>query len=257
MTGEALFLKYEGLIASIAKKVAKSFHCVKYGEYGLTEYSKQLLDDLKSEGTVELLRLIQSKEYDKNKGEFSTYIYPHIKGVMQRYLEKNMGVMSVSKNAMDLIRKIQQDYSLGKPAEEIAEEYNVPIEAVYRYANYNTHFFSVNDAFPDEHAENPYEHMTTKDNHPADKIVNKKICVELLKELFDSLSEKDRAILGHAFGVFGYEKKTLDEIACEEMMKPDGVEKAKKAALKRLKKKYPDSKLKLWQDIYKAVMSIK
>ena len=177
MTGEALLLKYEGLIASIAKKVAESFNCVKYDEYGLTEYSKQLLDDLKSEGTVELLRLIQSKEYDKNKGEFSTYIYPHVKGVMRRYLEKNMGVMSVSKNAMDLIRKIQQDYSLGKPAEEIAEEYNVPIEAVYRYANYNTHFFSVNDAFPDEHAENPYEHMTTKDNHPADKIVNKKICV--------------------------------------------------------------------------------
>ena len=78
-----------------------------------------------------------------------------------------------------------------------------------------------------------------------------------MKELFDSLSEKDRAILGHVFGVFGYEKKTLDEIACEEMMKPDGVEKAKKAALKRLKKKYPDSKLKLWQDIYKAVVSIK
>ena len=36
MTGEALFLKYEGLSASIAKKVAKSFHCVKYDEYGLT-----------------------------------------------------------------------------------------------------------------------------------------------------------------------------------------------------------------------------
>ena len=38
------------------------------------------------------------------------------------------------------------------------------------------------------------------------------------------------------------------------MMKIDDVEKAKNAALERLKKKYPDSKLKGWKDIYKAVM---
>lgn len=54
--------------------------------------------------------------------------------------------------------------------------------------------------------------------------------------------------------VFGYEKKTLDEIAFEEMMKIDGVEKAKNVALKRLKKKYPNSKLQDWKEIYKAVM---
>ena len=38
------------------------------------------------------------------------------------------------------------------------------------------------------------------------------------------------------------------------MMKIDGVEKAKKRALEKLRKKYPDSKLKDWKDIYQAVM---
>jgi len=251
---DKLYFQHENMIAAIAKEVAESFHCVKYDDNGLTEYSKQLLDDLKSEGAVEFFRLLNKNEYDESKGEFSTYIYPHIKGVMRRYLEKNVGVMSVSKNGMDLIRKIQQDYSLCKTAEEIAAAYDIPPEAVYRYANYNTHFFSVDDAFPDEYADNPYEYLTADDNQAADKIANKKICIELLKELFDSLSEKDRAILGHAFGVFGYEKKTLDEIAFEEMMKIDGVEKAKSAALERLKKKYPNSKLKDWKEIYRAVM---
>jgi DNA-directed RNA polymerase sigma subunit (sigma70/sigma32) len=96
--------------------------------------------------------------------------------------------------------------------------------------------------------------MITGEHKSLEKLVNRKICIELLKEMFDSLSEKDKAILGHVFGVFGYEKKTLDEIAFEEMMKIDGVEKAKNAALKRLKKKYPNSKLHDWKDIYKAVM---
>lgn len=255
MTDEKLYFEYENLIFSIAKEVADSFHCIKNDENGLTEYSRQLLEDLKSEGTVEFFRLLHSKEYDECKGEFSTYIYPHIKGVMRRYLEKNLGVMSVSKSNMDLLRKIQHDYySLGKSVDEITGEYNVSFDFVNRCINYNTHFFSVSDVVPEDCEDNPYDYLNVADNQAADKITIKKICIELLDEMFQSLSEKDRAILGHAFGVFGYEKKTLDEIAFDEMMKIDGVEKAKNAALERLKKKYPDSKLKDWKDIYKAVM---
>ena len=254
MTEEQLYFKYEKMIVSIAKEVAESFHCINYDKYGLTEYSRQLLDDLKSEGTVEFFRLLQANEYDKEQGEFSTYIYPHIKGVMRRYLETNLGVMSMSKNNMDLLRKVQHDYSSGKTVDEIAEENNVSQKLVERCINYNTHFFSIDDAFPDSSEIVPYDHLNITDNQSADRIAYRKICIELLKELFQSLSEKDRNILGQAFGVFGYKKKALDEIAFEEMMKIDGVEKAKKRALEKLRKKYPDSKLKDWKDIYQAVM---
>lgn len=67
MTDEKLYFEYENLIFSIAKDVAESFHCIKTDENGLTEYSRQLLEDLKSEGTVEFFRLLQSKEYDESK----------------------------------------------------------------------------------------------------------------------------------------------------------------------------------------------
>ena len=229
MRNDKLYFQYENLITAIAKEVAESFHCIRRDDNGITTYSQQILEDLKSEGTVEFFRLLNKNKYDESKGELSTYLYPHIKGVMRRYLETNLGVMSVSKNSMDLLRKVQHAYNaLDKSVQQISDEFDISEKAVVRCINYNTHFYSIYDAFPDESS--LCDTMITGKHQSPEKVVNRKICIELLKEMFNSLSEKDKAILGHTFGVFGYEKKTLDEIALEEMIKIDGVEKAKSAA---------------------------
>jgi hypothetical protein len=47
---------------------------------------------------------------------------------------------------------------------------------------------------------------------------------------------------------------TLDEIALEEELTVDGVTKARKTALRKMKEKYPDSKLCLWRKTYHIVM---
>ena len=70
------------------------------------------------------------------------------------------------------------------------------------------------------------------------------------------LSAKDRAILGHTYGVFGYEKLSADELGLREMLSPDGVTKARKAALERLRSRYPGSGLHLWRDVYHALKDI-
>ena len=74
-----------------------------------------------------------------------------------------------------------------------------------------------------------------------------------LDEVAQTLSAKDRAILGHAYGVFGYEKLSTDELGLREMLSPDGVTKARKAALERLRSRYPGSGLYLWRDVYHAL----
>lgn len=71
-----------------------------------------------------------------------------------------------------------------------------------------------------------------------------------LDEVAQTLSAKDRAILGHTYGVFGYEKLSADELGLREMLSPDGVTKARKAALERLRSRYPGSGLHLWRDVY-------
>ena len=77
-----------------------------------------------------------------------------------------------------------------------------------------------------------------------------------LDEVAQTLSAKDRAILGHTYGVFGYEKLSVDELGLREMLSPDGVTKARKAALERLRSRYPGSGLHLWRDVYHALKDI-
>ena len=84
----------------------------------------------------------------------------------------------------------------------------------------------------------------------------RQVCTEELEQLFRTLSAKDRAILGHTYGVFGYEKLSADELGLREMLSPDGVTKARKAALERLRSRYPGSGLHLWRDVYHALKDI-
>lgn len=74
-----------------------------------------------------------------------------------------------------------------------------------------------------------------------------------LDEVAQTLSAKDRAILGHTYGVFGYEKLSADELGLREMLSPDGVTKARKTVLERLRSRYPGSGLHLWRDVYHAL----
>lgn len=62
-----------------------------------------------------------------------------------------------------------------------------------------------------------------------------------LHEQFQSLSKRDQDILGRSFGVFSCPKTDLREIAIRNRLREDGVEKAKKQALKKLRERCLDS----------------
>ena len=49
---------------------------------------------------MELLTRIQSREYDESRAVLTTYLYPHLKGRMTRWLEQNIGCMALSKNCL-------------------------------------------------------------------------------------------------------------------------------------------------------------
>ena len=57
-------------------------------------------------------------------------------------------------------------------------------------------------------------------------------------------------------GMARYEKLAADELGLREMLSPDGVTKARKAALERLRSRYPGSGLHLWRDAYHALKDI-
>lgn len=95
--------------------------------------------------------------------------------------------------------------------------------------------------------------MPGKLSAPAEQIVYRKVCIELLRELFVALPKKDRDILGKCYGIFGFEKTSPKEIGMYHMMKESAVIKAKDHATKKLEKAYPGSKLQLWKTVHRLM----
>ena len=255
---EKLYHKNIGLIRGIAKEAAAEFNCLIMEQHHPNQcsaYTKTILDDLCGEGAVELLTRIQSREYDESRAVLTTYLYPHLKGRMTRWLEQNIGCMALSKDEMAAVRQVQRLYHVAwKDTGEIAEELGIPEARVSRYVRYNTHFLGVHDLVPEGYDGDSYERlMPGMLSVSAEQAVYRKVCIELLRELFDALPKKDRDILSKTCGVFGSPEMTLKEIGMYHMMhmmKESAVEKAKSLAVEKLKAAYPGSRLQVWRTVH-------
>ena len=255
---EKIYHKNIGLIRGIAKETAAEFNCLMTDQHHPNQcsvYTKTILDDLCGEGALELLMRIQSREYDESRAALITYLYPHLKGRMTRWLEQNIGCMALSKDEMSAVRQVQRLYHVAwKDTSEIAEELGIPDARVSRYVRYNTHFLGVHDLVPVGYDGDPYERlMPGMLSVSAEQAVYRKVCIELLRELFDALPKKDRDILGKTCGVFGYPETTLKEIGMYHMMKESAVEKAKNRAVEKLKEAYPGSRLQVWRTVHRMM----
>ena len=255
---EKLYHKNIGLIRGIAKEAAADFNCLtvdKHHPNRFSAYTKTVLDDLCGEGTLELLTRIQSKEYDESRAVLTTYLYPHLKGRMARWLEQNIGCMALSKDEMAAVRQAQRLYHVAwKDTGEIAEELGISEARVSRYVRYNTHFLGVHDLVPEGYDGDPYERLIPGMlSVSAERAVYRKVCIELLRELFDTLPKKDRDILGKICGVFGYPEATLKEIGMYHMMKESAVEKAKIRAIEKLRESYPSGRLQVWRAVHRML----
>ena len=255
---EKLYHKNIGLIRGIAKEAAAELNCLTADSHHpnqFSAYTKTILDDLCGEGALEFLTRIQNREYDQNRAALTTYLYPHLKGRMTRWLEQNIGCMALSRDEMAAVRQVQRLYHVAwKDTSEIAEEFGIPEARVSRYVRYNTHFLGVHDLVPEGYDADPYERlMPGMLSVSAERAGYRKVCIELLRELFDTLPKKDRDILGKTCGVFGYPEATLKEIGMYHMMKESAVEKAKNRAVKKLRKSYPGSRLQVWRTVHRML----
>ncbi len=206
-------------------------------------------------GGLELWERIQAGGYNEGTGKLTTWLYPFLWGRMYRYLETSLGVMALSKDEMARVRLAQRLYHTeDKSVEQIATQMDISETAAARLAGYNTHFLSVLDLRRGDENGHPLERLLShRQGASAEQIIYRKVCLELLEPLFQSLSAKDRSILGHTLGIYGYEKLSVDELDLREMFSPDGVAKARKPALKHLRRRYPGSDLQRWREVCRLV----
>ena len=83
---ERLIQEQSGLIASLADKLCRRFHC------------PELREDLISSANLALLQ--RAGTYDAGSGaSMTTYLYPHLSGAMRRELEYSLYAISLPKDA--------------------------------------------------------------------------------------------------------------------------------------------------------------
>ena len=238
----------QSFIASVAKDAAQNFGCA----------DKETLDELCAEGALELCECLSVEEYDEERGKLTTYLHPFLRGKMYRYLEANLGAAVLPKDEMQRVKQAQRLHMEEKVSPgEVAQALGVSAEKAAQLIGYETKALSVSALSGDDSDDDPLAWLLL-DQHALtpEQEVYRQVCAEELEQLFRTLSAKDRAILGHTYGVFGYEKLSADELGLLEMLSPDGVTKARKAALERLRSRYPGSGLHLWRDVYHTLKDI-
>ena len=232
-----LCLMNTGLVKDRAWLIARQYHCLRQTKYGgLSDYAKETLSELESVGKLALVECVRTGNYDTEKGRFTTYVTPFLDGAMRRHLERSMGTLALDRDSMGLVRKAQRlYYQEGKEPSEVCASLGISFCAVARAIAYPTHFFSVYDLQgPDDDGDIFERLASTRLSGSAEDAVIRMVTMECLREEFLRLSKRDRDILGRYFGVYGFPKADLQEIAVRNLLKESGVEKAKDQAIKRL-----------------------
>lgn len=233
-----LCLVNTGLVKDRAWLIARQYHCLRQIKYsGLSDYAKETLSELESVGKLALVECVRAGGYDAEKGRFTTYVTPFLDGAMRRHLERSMGTLALDRDSMGLVRKAQRlYYQEGKEPCEICASLGIPFRAAARAITYPTHFFSVYDLQgPDDDGDIFERLASTRLSGSAEEAVIRMVTMECLREEFLRLSKKEQDILGRYFGVYGFPKAALQEIAMRNLLKESGVEKAKDQALKHLR----------------------
>lgn len=241
------------LIRERARRVALAYNCVRFHERGQqTDYTKETLSELESVGMLAFIECIRSGRYDSGLGSLTTYAVPFIDGAMRRHLESSLGTLSLDRNSMTQVRRAQQlCHGQGKNTVEIAEELGISEPDAAKHIAYSTHFLSVYDLADADEDNDVFDYIAEdRSNASPDEIIYRRIRLECLRDLLDTLPRKEQDILGKCYGAFGYPKTSLSEIAMYHMMKVDAVEKAKERALKKLRNSYPGSKMQRWSTIH-------
>ena len=239
-----LSLMNTGLVKDRARLIARQYHCLRQTKYGgLSDYAKETLSELESVGKLALVECVRAGGYDAEKGRFTTYVTPFLDGAMRRHLECSMGTLALDRDSMGLVRKAQRlYYQEGKEPCEICASLGIPFRAAARAIAYPTHFFSVYDLqSPDDDGDIFERLASTRLSGSAEDAVIRMVTMECLREEFLRLPKKEQDILGRYFGVYGFPKADLQEIAVRNLLKESGVEKAKDQALKHLRDRCWDS----------------
>ncbi len=184
-----------------------------YKDFGLP------LLDLISEGNIGLIKAVE--RFDPAKGgKLSTYAAWWIKQSIKRALANQSKTIRLPVHLVDKISKMRkvataltEEFGREPTEEEIAIEMQIPVNKIAHMKTVSVRPASLDAPINDEEGGSPFGEIVGDENavSPYDSLREKNIQGDL-RDLLDSLDEREARIIKLRFGIDGNNEMTLEEV---------------------------------------------
>ena len=196
--------------------------------------------DLINEGNIGLMQA--AKKYKASKGtKFSTYAGFWIRQKMIRYINNHGRTIRIPCHAYAIFSELKKEYEEAKNKDKelpsissLALKYGCTNKKIKTLLPFLESTMSI-DSFIGEHGSDTFEQHIPSIDLDANSLLQNKEKIQLIQRALKTLTNREKYIIEHRFGLHGDNKETLESIGKKFKVTRERIRQIESSALLKLK----------------------